>query len=70
MLWYQIEPIQAYLHVGEYDRVLSLTAKILANQNRAFSELYELRAEVFEARGDMQQAAAERSAAYRYRQPR
>ena len=46
-LWYQIEPIQAYFELGEYERVFSITDKILNNHNRAFSELYIIRGDVY-----------------------
>ncbi len=46
-LWYQIEPIQAYFELGNYDKVLSISEKILNNQNRAFSELYLLRGQSY-----------------------
>jgi len=59
MLWYQIEPIQAYYEAGEYERVLQLTERILRNNNRAFSELYYIRGQVFLARGEREQARAE-----------
>jgi len=66
MLWYQIEPIQAYYEAGEYDRVLSLTQEILQNNNRAFSELYYLRGQVYLARGNEEQARAEFLLAQQY----
>lgn len=46
-LWYQIEPIQAYYQLGNYDRVFQLTDQILDNWNSAFSELYYLRGQIF-----------------------
>lgn len=51
-LWYQIEPIEAYFKLGNYERVLALTDKIINNHNRAFSELYILRGLIFEKRGE------------------
>ncbi|MFA5135977.1 MAG: C39 family peptidase [Patescibacteria group bacterium] len=47
MLWYQIEPIQAYYKLKNYTRVLEMTDKIISNQNRAFSELYILRGKTY-----------------------
>lgn len=44
MLWYQIEPIQAYQQVGNADRVFELTDQILNDGNFGFSELYVVRA--------------------------
>lgn len=58
-LWYQTEPIEAYFALGNYDRVLSMTDKILNNENRAFSELYILRGLVFEKQGDNDLARTE-----------
>ena len=58
-LWYQIEPIQAYFELGDYQRVLSLTDKILNNQNRAFSELYIIRGEIYKKQGDIEEAERE-----------
>lgn len=46
-LWYQIEPIQAYYQLGNYERVFELTDTILNNWNLAFSELYHLRGQIF-----------------------
>lgn len=43
VLWYQIEPIQAYFAAGNYMRVFSLSDAIFSQNNRAFSELYLLR---------------------------
>ncbi len=57
MLWYQIEPILTYWKLREYGQVLSLTEAILQNGNRAFSELYFIRGEVFVEQGN--QAAAQ-----------
>lgn len=47
ILWYQIEPILAYAKTGNVDRVFSLTDTILSNGNRAFSELYQIRGELY-----------------------
>lgn len=46
-LWYQIEPIEAYFQLGNYKRVFSITDKILKNYNKAFSELYLIRGEIY-----------------------
>ncbi|MFA6094413.1 MAG: peptidoglycan bridge formation glycyltransferase FemA/FemB family protein [Candidatus Paceibacterota bacterium] len=43
MLWYQIEPIENYFMLKNYEKVFSLSDSILNNNNRAFSELYILR---------------------------
>ena len=51
-LWYQIEPIQAYFALSDYERVFYLTDEILNNYNKAFSELYLIRGEIYKIRGD------------------
>jgi hypothetical protein len=67
-LWYQIEPIQAYFELGDYQRVFSLTDKIFNNQNRAFSELYMLRGEIYNKEGDFETAKSEFEKAVFYNQ--
>lgn len=58
-LWYQIEPIQAYMALRDYDRVFAITDKILNNHNRAFSELYYMRGKIYQERGQDELARAE-----------
>ncbi len=58
-LWYQIEPIRAYYQLGNYQRVISLTDKILNNHNRAYSEAYILRGQVYLKQNQPQLAKAE-----------
>lgn len=58
-LWYQIEPIKAYYEVGNYDRVFEITNNILQNNNRAFSELYLLRGNIYENMGNIEAARQE-----------
>lgn len=65
-LWYQIEPIEAYYKIGNYDKVFSLTSKILNNQNRAFSELYIIRGNIYKNLGDLEKAKEEYRNAYLY----
>ncbi|OGK18132.1 hypothetical protein A2866_06595 [Candidatus Roizmanbacteria bacterium RIFCSPHIGHO2_01_FULL_39_8] len=67
-LWYQIEPIQAYYELGNYDRVFSLTDKILNNWNRAFSELYHIRGQIYLKQGNEEAARQEfeRALLYKY----
>ncbi|MEA2020418.1 MAG: C39 family peptidase [Patescibacteria group bacterium] len=52
MLWYQIEPIKAYTELGDYEKVFDITDEILENGNRAFSELYQLRGEIYLEQGE------------------
>lgn len=59
MLWYQIDPIIAYQRLGKYDRVFAMTDAILNNQNRAFSELYIIRGESYQAQGKIDLARQE-----------
>lgn len=58
-LWYQIEPIQAYYQLGQYDKVFEITDNILNNHNRAFSELYLLRGEMYLKQGNTAAAREE-----------
>lgn len=58
-LWYQIEPIQAYYELGNYDRVFEITDRVLNNYNRAFSELYILRGEIYKQQGNIEAAKIE-----------
>ncbi len=67
-LWYQIEPIEAYYALGSYDNVFAITDKILANNNRAFSEVYLIRGNSYKKRGKMIQAKAEYEKAVYYNQ--
>lgn len=56
MLWYQLEPVLAYYQLGDYARVNQIADRILANQNRAYSELYYLKGLIYQQQG--QEAAA------------
>lgn len=65
-LWYQIEPIQAYYKLGNYSRVFALTDKVLKNHNRAFSELYIIRGDIYKTQGNRDAAKAEYEKAVMY----
>lgn len=65
-LWYQIEPIRAYYELGNYDRVLAITDGILNNQNRAFSELYIIRGNIYKKQGNTEASRAEYEKAVMY----
>ncbi len=67
-LWYQTEPIQAYFELGDYQRVFNLTDRIFNNQNRAFSELYIIRGEIFKKQGNIEAAKREFEKAVYYNQ--
>lgn len=66
MLWYEIEPILAYQRLGNYERVFQITDKILNGGNRAFSELYQIRGEVYFDQGDKDAARGEFESAIQY----
>ncbi|MBI4084801.1 MAG: tetratricopeptide repeat protein, partial [Candidatus Levybacteria bacterium] len=68
MLWYQYEPILAYQKVKNYDRVFQLTDVIFNSGNVVFSELYQIRGEVYMSLGDKEaaRAAFEKAAYYNH----
>lgn len=66
MLWYQIEPILSYKELGDYDRVFEISNKILNNGNRAFSELYLLKGEIFLEQGKTEAAKEQFELALKY----
>ena len=68
MLWYQIEPIQAYKDLGNYQRAFQIADNILGSGNRAFSELYQLKGEIYLAQGDKDKARQEFELAVQYNQ--
>lgn len=68
MLWYQIEPIQAYKELGNYQRAFQVVDNILENGNQAFSELYQIRGEIYLAQGDKDKARQEFELAIQYNQ--
>jgi len=65
-LWYQIEPIEAYFALGDYQTVFSLSDAVLNGGDRAFSQLYILRGEIDRKHGNLQAARAEFQNAVRY----
>lgn len=58
-LWYQIEPIQSYYELGNYERVLAITDAILNYQNRAYEQAYLLRGKSYQKMGQMDLAKRE-----------
>ena len=66
MLWYEIEPILAYQKLGDYDRVFSIIDHILNSGNRAFSELYQIRGEIYLEQGNSEAARREFELAIQY----
>lgn len=67
-LWYQIEPLLAYQELGQYQEVLPRIAQILDNGNRAFSELYQIRGEIYLEQGQVEAARREFELAVLYNQ--
>ena len=65
-LWYQIEPILAYYKLGNFKKVFSMTDEILNNGNRAFSELYIMRGNIFQKQGNPDLAEQEYEKAVLY----
>lgn len=65
-LWYQIEPIETYYELGNYDKVFSLTESILAAGNPAFPELYLLRGESYVKEGNIPAAKNDFETALKY----
>lgn len=59
ILWYQIEPIAAYAKLGNKERVFAMSDAILNGGNRAYSELYMLRGQLYEKEGNIEAARAE-----------
>ncbi len=66
MLWYQIEPIKAYKELGKYGKVFEITEEILEGGNRAFSELYVLRGEIYWEQGEIEKAREQFGLAVKY----
>lgn len=56
MLWYQLEPIYAYQKLKQYDNAIALADSILYNGNLAFSELYQLKGEIYQEQGRAEEA--------------
>lgn len=65
-LWYQIEPIMAYYELGNYERVFAITDQILNNHNRAFSELYLIRGQIYLKQGNKAAAKQQFQQAVQY----
>ena len=65
-LWYQIEPILSYYELGDYDRVIEISDKILNYHNRAFSELYILKGNIYLKQGNKEAARSEFQKAVQY----
>lgn len=66
MLWYQTEPIMAYQKLKQYNTALSLINNILTNNNKAYSELYYLRGQIYQEQGELAKARQEYQTAIVY----
>lgn len=65
-LWYQMEPIDAYFQLGNYERVISLADSVINAENKAVSELYVLKGRIYQSRGELEAARAEYEEAILY----
>lgn len=68
-LWYQIEPIEAYYKLKNYNKVFTMTDKILNGGNRAYSEVYRIRGNIYNELGETIKAAEEFRKAELYSRP-
>ena len=65
-LWYQMEPIESYYELGDYDKVFSLAESILADNNPVYPELYAIEGESYLREGDDASAKTAFETALRY----
>lgn len=65
-LWYQLEPVDSYYQLGNFDRVFQITDQILNNHNKAYSEAYILRGNIYKQQGNIDAARAEYEKAILY----
>lgn len=68
MLWYQIEPILAYRKLGNFARVFEISDYLFSHGNLAFSELYQVRGEIYLEQGKTEEAKREFELALLYNQ--
>jgi ABC-type bacteriocin/lantibiotic exporter with double-glycine peptidase domain len=59
LLWYQIEPVEAYYRTHNFEKVFSLSDQIFKSGNPSASELYQLRGESLLEQGKKDQARLE-----------
>jgi tetratricopeptide (TPR) repeat protein len=66
MLWYQVGPMEAYYHVGDYEKVIALTDQVMAQTNQV-EEVWYWRGMALKGKGQVDAArqAFERSLALR-----
>ncbi len=67
-LWYQIEPVQAYYELGNFDRVFAITDQLLNNQNLAYEQAYLIRGKSYQKQEQDDLARAEFEKAVLYNQ--
>ncbi len=58
-LWYQMEPIESYFVLKQYDKVVELADKIINDNNKSVSELYVMKGKIYESKGDTVSAQRE-----------
>ena len=58
-LWYQMEPLLSIYETEDYKRVFQISESIINNQNRAYSELYKLRGDMYQKQGQIELAKSE-----------
>lgn len=59
VLWYQTEPVNAYLKMKQYDKVFTLTDQIFKSGNPSAAELYYLRGQSYVEQGKQVEAKSE-----------
>jgi tetratricopeptide (TPR) repeat protein len=57
-LWYQMEPIESYYQLGNYDEVFTLADSILNNGDPVYPELYVLEGQAYQMEGQIANAKA------------
>ena len=65
MLWYQIEPIQTYNQLGEFQKAIELSNIALSN-NDSFAEAHLEKAIAYKGLGELEKARAELNSALNY----
>ncbi len=55
-LWYQMEPIESYYELEDYQEVFSLASNILTHGDAVYPELYQLEGEAYQKEGDIADA--------------
>ncbi len=58
-LWYQLEPVLSYYELGNYEKVFTITDKIISSGNRAYSEAYLVRGNIYLRQGKTAAARSE-----------